>query len=407
MAVWAHWAYVVAAVLAPWAWPRLLPPDQLGLQVGDFVVAVTAGLVVAAVVLRRLVWRPGAVDLALAVYLGWFVVSWAANGADLARIPHVLAAGELCCLAWCTRVLASQSERELHRLVGVWVLAAALAGLAGVTAALFWLAGFPSVFVGPLGDVPIPWVRAAGPTGHPNLLGSLLLVAWTFICVAPDQLARSLSLRSRGLTAVAVVVGVGFVLSFSRSLVAGGLVGLWWILGRSGVRWRARLVVLALAAAAGLGGLCSLAVRQPVPHAFRGNGLSPDPAGQGIRYRILKQGLTTACKRPIFGHGPGSRPVRVRYWVGNRYVGFHADAHNTFLNVALKGGVVGLAAFLLVLWAAFASCATRRPDPGGLVAACALCLAALIFTGFHIDLEDVRHFWAIIGLCAASRPPDA
>jgi O-antigen ligase len=399
-AVWAHWAYVAAVLLTPWAWPRLLPYGMPGLQVADFVIAIACGLTVVAAALRRIPWRVGWFVLVLFAYFAWTVVSWAANGLKPIHALDELAHAEMCCLAWCTLALAGSSAAEFSKVLAAWLATGAIAALAGLVAGVLWLVGVETEFAGFIGSLPFGVIRIAGPTISPNLLAHLLLVPWVLFCCAPQAVSGVLRVGDRGLLALRVVVGVCLLLTFSRTVVAAALAALWWGLGRLNVRAGKRIAVVACAAVLALSGLFYIA-RYPPSIGERASVAASGPGLPGIRYRLLRQGLEAAYRRPVLGYGPGSRPLETPYWNGRRFIDVRMDAHNTWVNVTLKVGLVGLVLFLCVFALSLAYLRSKREDPNGLGTGLALCLSAFAFTGFSIDLEDLRWFWGVMGLAVA------
>jgi O-antigen ligase len=110
--------------------------------------------------------------------------------------------------------------------------------------------------------------------------------------------------------------------------------------------------------------------------------------------------------RPVLGHGINTFMANyLTYWVGGEQQPRYA--HNCYLQMAAETGLVGLAAFLWLLWLAFARMGralTRAPASGdrtilaGLVAGL---LAFAIQAGYDTNFYAMRQvaiFWVLAGL---------
>jgi O-antigen ligase len=80
----------------------------------------------------------------------------------------------------------------------------------------------------------------------------------------------------------------------------------------------------------------------------------PDPADLKLQsyYRLFmqKQTLSLIGANPLFGTGTGSMKVEYAKLMGERDLNISENPHNEYLNIAVQLGLVGLAAFLLLLW---------------------------------------------------------
>jgi len=110
------------------------------------------------------------------------------------------------------------------------------------------------------------------------------------------------------------------------------------------------------------------------------------------------------AQSPILGRGIGIDPVAVPYVGPQGGFGIVTDAHNTFLNVAVQCGLVGLAALIALLAAAARLPGSRRNSLSmGLLIAF---LSGMAVQGLVGSFEDARHLWIVFGLLiAASRLP--
>jgi O-antigen ligase len=127
------------------------------------------------------------------------------------------------------------------------------------------------------------------------------------------------------------------------------------------------------------------------------------PAG---RLMIWMEAVRNFLADPVFGRGIGEEVVVVRYLSPSGHLQRLTDAHNSFLNLAVQCGIVGLAAFLALL-----AYMARRSLPlslagGGMgVARVGLGLALLngfAYQGLGGSFEDSRHLWVLFGLFLAA-----
>jgi O-antigen ligase len=122
------------------------------------------------------------------------------------------------------------------------------------------------------------------------------------------------------------------------------------------------------------------------------------------RTTYLRIGLDLFAQSPIWGIGPGNFPL---YFVGDEYrylpgrSPIERELHNTYLDVAVELGVVGLALFLALAGKALAD--TRRAFAAGgelaaLGLALLLALTALLVASFFMPNKDMRYLWLLLGL---------
>jgi O-antigen ligase len=145
----------------------------------------------------------------------------------------------------------------------------------------------------------------------------------------------------------------------------------------------------------------------PIAHAtapFSMNilGVELFPAG---RLMIWIDAVRNFVADPFLGRGIGAESVHVPYQSpsGGQTL---TDAHNTFLNIAVQCGIVGLTALLAILGYAWKRSApfrlladTARTARTGLGLAF---LVAFAYEGLGGSFEDARHLWVLFGLFVAS-----
>jgi O-antigen ligase len=255
-----------------------------------------------------------------------------------------------------------------------------------------------------------PYFRVNSLFFDPNIYGRFVAVAMITIAAALLWIRRR---RDAALLAAALAfLWAGLVLSLSQSSFAALLVGLAVL---AALRWR----VWPVAAAAGVAAAVAIAVVLAAPGSVglkHADSASLDRATSG-RVELVRGALEMVRDRPLWGFGSGSfaERYRVREHVTSEKVA--AASHTIPLTVAAEQGVVGLAAYLALLWAAlglvFAGPSSRREEPPDSVHAvaraavaaafCALLVHTFVYAAF---LEDPLT-WTLLALAAALRaPPD-
>jgi O-antigen ligase len=207
----------------------------------------------------------------------------------------------------------------------------------------------------------------------PNIYGR-------FLAVVMIGLAAVL-LWARGGRAVAVSAALlallwgGLVLTFSQSSFAMLLVGL---AALAALRWSVRRV------AAGLGLFAALAI---VAALVLGIGTDEVNESSGNRFELVEGGLSMVADRPLWGFGSGSFGERFRDRENASSRRAASASHTIPITIAAEQGIVGLAAYLVLvvvalrlLFAGLGPLAGRDP-PARLVtrAFLAAAFAALVF----------------------------
>jgi hypothetical protein len=184
-------------------------------------------------------------------------------------------------------------------------------------------------------------------------------------------------------------------------------IGLWlWLTGRDRHRGVARLSLLAGLAAAGLSlpVMAFTPVLHPTaPFLIELPGLTLAPAG---RLMIWIDAVRNFLADPLLGRGIGQEAVLVRYQDPEGNLQRLTDAHNSFLNIAVQCGAIGLAALLSIVGYAVRSMRPIRlaPDRSN---ALRLALGLAFLNGFAFQglggaFEDARHLWVLFGLLLAA-----
>jgi O-antigen ligase len=122
------------------------------------------------------------------------------------------------------------------------------------------------------------------------------------------------------------------------------------------------------------------------------------------RTTYLRVGFDLLQHSPVWGIGPGNFPL---YFVGDEYrylpgrSPIERELHNTYLDVAVELGLVGLALFLALLGKALVEARRALTAGGDLPAmglALLLALIALVVASFFMPNKDMRYLWLLLGL---------
>lgn len=214
---------------------------------------------------------------------------------------------------------------------------------------LFYLLGIvPAVFVvrGILNDMSLlefDRMRRLGfPVGHPNTAGFVLSMSLPlcFTILAAEKRLRALALLSCGAQLL------GIILTYSRGAWIGlGVAMLSW--GIMAKKWK--VLVASFVLSAGM-----ILVATPVQERFMSFlRLAQDPS-INERIGIMEAALKLGLEHPIFGVGYGR--ARLREGLANspdprvRAKSRIAHSHNVYLELFATTGLLGLGAFLWLLW---------------------------------------------------------
>lgn len=246
------------------------------------------------------------------------------------------------------------------------------------------------------GVLGLPFPRISGPLLHPNMLGDYLLVSGLILWGRWPDYRRGSGTAGATALLLALAVAIGLALTVSTAWIAAGvvctLVGRRVSAGEGGRRprpvWGAVLRVGGLLVAAAT--LVAVAVPLDVT-------LGPlDITTGGIRPAIWKASLYPFVSAPLWG--VGAAPFLAE--VADPLQGGAAalwDAHNAYLSVLGQFGLVGVAlaggGLWLVLKGAYAGVAPSRTR-----SAMTLVLVAAAVNGFFLAGEDLRHWWALVGM---------
>ncbi len=297
-------------------------------------------------------------------------------------------------------------------------------------------------------------VRAYGTIGQPNSFAGYMNQAWPlavglalFALVGLRQGAprRPALLTLAFASVAALLTGGALIASFSRGGWIGAMAGMLALLGAAfallpaDLRRLVRRLLVAVAGpgvvllALGGGGLLPDAVEQRAISLVRnlrlfdvrGVAVTPENFAVVERMAHLQAGWNMFRSRPLLGVGPGNYtiayertpapdapPFSVRPWYASR-----GHAHNYYLHIAAEAGLVGLAAYLLLIGAVMAQVVrAARAARGWLWSGVAVGGAGVVVAVAAHNLFENLHvlnmglqlgaIWAVLHTCEVSLPSD-
>lgn len=280
-----------------------------------------------------------------------------------------------------------------------------MAALGVLTLILFPMLGANSILSWPLhhfgtlppGSYPRLELTFMYPSMLANYLGTALML--TLISERLGWLRRR--------TAVAAGAAMVAAALFALTPGFGGIlfmIALWfWYLHRE---QNPRLAAAALVAGLSmpllsvLAASISLIMHPGAPFLLHIPGLA-EPVAPGIRLLLWIEAVQSFLASPMFGHVIGTTWVTVEYAASGCAVGCVLDAHNSFLNIAMQSGVIGLAALLAIIWFVFRHLrgAQARSPRDRIVYGLALAwVSGFAVPGLVGSFEDSRHLWILLGL---------
>lgn len=389
-----EWVFLALVVVLPVMQPSLL-------QFGTFPIPIADALFLVAMTAAGLGWLQGprklrvaAWPLAVLAYLAASALS-AAWSIDI-RSSAIKLAGTtyLCGLGWLTFQHAS-TPRGLRRVTTAWCLGTAITiGAAAVGVVLFYagVTGAANPFLYPFGSLP--------PGPYPRVM-ALFLNANALCTYAAASAMIALSATAAGdLPAWAgrlLFAGSVATAVLTVSPVIGGLLlalALWYA---AALRPRRPLAARYLSVLGGLAALAFLAATT----------VSPTGEGPSSRVMVWNEAWQVFLQNPLLGIGLGEEVAHVHYLNASGELEYLTDAHNLWLSILAQQGLVGAAAFALVIalliWPAERLSPSGEPRAvrrSGLVLGL---LAGVLYAGLSGAFEDTRHVWVLMGLAASAR----
>ncbi|MGH2902620.1 MAG: O-antigen ligase family protein [Solirubrobacteraceae bacterium] len=244
----------------------------------------------------------------------------------------------------------------------------------------------------------------------PNIYGRFLAI----VMIAVTTVVLWARRRREVLIGAAVLAWllVGLVTSFSQSSIAALLLGMTVL---AAYRWDVRSTVYAAGALLAIVVVVVLAAPASLHFGLRGSEGSSSNATSG-RTKLITGGLELLADRPLYGYGSGSFETEYRRHGHASALNATAASHTIPITVAAEQGIVGLAVYLALLIAAFATLfrgagrSPPRPEPGGtglwpespFRLALAACFAALVLhTWTYADFLEDPITWTLLGIGVA------
>jgi O-antigen ligase len=238
-----------------------------------------------------------------------------------------------------------------------------------------------------------PYFRVNALFLDPNIFGRFLAVVAVGVAAVAAWSRDRRAILAAG--AVLAVLLAGLLTTRSQSSLLALLVGLGVL---AALRGRAR-TVLAVAGAGAVAGVLLVAASPGVLDLASDDAASVRKATSG-RSSLLEGGAELFAQRPLAGWGSGSFvQVYRREILGGRYDVVSAS-HTIPMTVAVEQGLVGLAAYLALLAAAFRMLLRRARDSLPRAALAAAFAALVVHTLLYASFLEDPLAWALLGVGA-------
>ena len=368
---------------------------------------------------RRLGWVSTPLDLPLALFLALaffsFIVGLSYSGLTVMTLRHFVEI--IIAIALYFVVVNVLRERsDLERATQVLLLLGFGAALLGIVLYVIpnndaiRLLSLLRVFKYPAGDGVLRFVednpdlpkRAIATSVDPNVLGGMLILLTAL--AAPQLLAVRRLFRREIVIAMLGAMVICLLLTFSRGSLLGAAVALTFIVFAWLSRRMPALVAAMLTvgggvvlAAAGFAALSVLPFTQSYTQHLVQGLLGQDQATL-MRFGEYKDALNLIARYPWFGVG----------FAGVPDIDLYVGVSSVYLLMASEMGLVGLAAFLVIIfvfvasgWLAFRAAPELDPILLGALAAVLGALVGGIFDHYFFNLDfphSVTLFWLFVGL---------
>ena len=207
---------------------------------------------------------------------------------------------------------------------------------------------------------------AMGGTFDPNESALLFLVAIPFALELKGPQGRG---RLRWY-AVALLMVAGIVRTGSRAGFVGLCAMTMWYVWRS---FKNRKQMGTLLVILGAGGVFALTATSRIRDRFIGVlnlGQDYNFTSRDGRIQVWQRGIRYMVTNPVLGVGISNFPIAEGDISGKVNEGFgikYSAAHNSFIEIGAELGVLGLVAFIGMLWTSYTGCRQLRRLPGGRV----------------------------------------
>ena len=398
--------FLAIVVLLPIVRPLSFYVGSLRVSATDVLFPVVLAAWLALIATRRLTFRVESFHIIVAVFAAAVILS-AIFSTDPQRSLLKLA-GEyyLFALAFVAyslvRDLSFAKQLSIAWLAGTGITI--LASLAGFV--LFYL-GYKTqadnYFLSHAGSLPAGnYPRIHALLANANMMCNYLNVSAMFALLAAELgwIKRWLG----WLLAVAVAVAAFFTLSPG----IGGIilsVGLWMSVKclAAGQAAKSR-VTLAAALMGAMIFLTAAGVSPDTPNTDRQITIAGVTIEPSVRVLVWNETFQTMARYPLLGVGTGIDPVKMIYTTVAGQGQILSDAHNMYLSVAAQYGIVGFAAFALLLFFLIRRFRFDLSDERRAIVTAASCaiIGAFLYQGLTGSFEDARHLWILIGVFAGA-----
>lgn len=239
-----------------------------------------------------------------------------------------------------------QTRKQINRVIMVFMIAAFVNGL-NTLLQYYWT--HQDIF---RHRILVEGYRATGAFQHPNMLGAYLTIAIPLSLALLFAKWKKMRQRIFFTVATGLLVWTLF-LTFSRGAWMGLAIGLLFyiviIIGRRVNPWiRSALIALSIV-------IGSLTVMHALELKNQLSVVKSDVATAQWRLDMWRECVLLVKARPFFGHGLNTfMPVMENHLISTQNplaVGYSASyAHNCYLQMAVETGVLGLSAFLAIIF---------------------------------------------------------
>ena len=201
-----------------------------------------------------------------------------------------------------------------------------------------------------------------GGTFDPNESALLFLVAIPFAL----ELGAERGKERRSWYMIALLMVAGVVRTGSRAGFLGlGALTMWWVWRAMAGRRRGGTLMIMTGAAAVFALTATPQVRQRFVSVFN---LQHDYnfTDRDGRWQVWQRGIRYMVTHPVLGVGISNFPIAEGDISGKQNLGYgikYSAAHNSFIEIGAELGVLGLIAFIGLLWTAYTGCRAVRRRP--------------------------------------------
>lgn len=260
-------------------------------------------------------------------------------------------------------------------------------------------------------------IRPNGPIGEQNRFGQLLIVLVPLASLVVLR-GKTFAARAGALTAGTLIVG-GVVLTYSRGAFLGLIFMITLMVFMGYIKPSRAIPVGFIAVVAflftGPGFIKRLQTFEQVPALLSGKSTTGQSPDESMRRRLAENlaALEVLADHPLVGVGPAHFARFYSTAYVNR-IGLAAQAkgyfaHNLYLEIAANTGLLGLAAFLIIvgvlmheLWSQWRRLRWSRPNAAYYSGAFFLSCAVYLMTGVFLQLAFQRYFWLLIAVASSA-----